>query len=496
MQLCSNGRKCNSAPTVISMLAIAATKGLYKVKLLTQNIMSLDPLVAISPIDGRYRSKTKELANYFSEQALIKYRIYVEVEWFIFLLNDIKLTGTKPIGKTDVIKLREIYKYFDTVAANRVKDIEKVTNHDVKAVEYYIKENIKDLAVDKYSEFIHFGCTSEDISNLSIAMMLRDAVKEVVLPLTSGLIQSLYDRAMEYKNVALLALTHGQPASPTTVGKEFINVVERLSRQYKQLQGQTYLGKINGAVGNFNAHLSAYSGVDWLKASEKFVTKLGLTHSKYTTQIEPHDFMAENFHNMIRMNNIVLDFDRDIWTYISRGIFKQKLKKGEIGSSTMPHKVNPIDFENSEGNLGLANCIFEHMAAKLPIARMQRDLTDSTVQRNIGIGYGYTVLAVKATINGLNKLDINKARAKEELDGNWEVLGEAVQTVMRRHLVEGAYEKLKELTRGKRLDKFKYQKFVKSLEIPVKDKNSLLKLTPEKYIGMAVKLVEGYKLEV
>ncbi|MBU2523996.1 adenylosuccinate lyase, partial [Patescibacteria group bacterium] len=308
--------------------------------------MSLDPLVAISPIDGRYRAKTKELANYFSEQALIKYRIYVEVEWFIFLLNDLKLTGTKPIGKTDLIKLREIYKYFDTVAANRVKDIEKVTNHDVKAVEYYIKENIKDLAVDKYSEFIHFGCTSEDISNLSVAMMLRDAVKEVVLPLTSGLIQSLYDRAKEYKNVALLALTHGQPASPTTVGKEFINVVERLSRQYKQLQGQTYLGKINGAVGNFNAHLSAYSGVDWLKASEKFVTKLGLTHSKYTTQIEPHDFMAENFHNMIRMNNIVLDFDRDIWTYISRGIFKQKLKKGEIGSSTMPHKVNPIDFEN------------------------------------------------------------------------------------------------------------------------------------------------------
>ena len=456
---------------------------------------NIDSLFALSPLDGRYADKVDELRTYFSEAGLMRYRIVVEVEWFIHLCNTVKISGTKVLSPQQLDDLRDIYTNFDLIAARRIKEIEKTTNHDVKAVEYYIKETLKGSGLEKYFEFIHFGCTSEDINNTSYALMLQGALENVIIPMITGLMESLYQHALKYKNVPMLAHTHGQPASPTTMGKEFINVVDRLQNQLISLVSVPVKAKFNGAVGNYNAHYVAYPKVDWVKENKKFIQSLGLDFVDYSTQIECHDYMAEIFDAMKRINNIILDFDRDIWTYISMGYFKQKTKKGEIGSSAMPHKVNPIDFENSEGNLGMANAMFEHFSAKLPIARMQRDLTDSTVQRNIGTAFGYSMIAYRSTLKGLTKLKIDKATIKKDLSGEWAVLAEAVQTVMRRYKLENPYEKLKELTRGKVIGKSEITKFLNKSGLPKKEIARLKKLTPEKYIGIAEKLVEDFKID-
>ena len=455
-------------------------------------------LLAVSPLDGRYSGKVEYLSQYFSEAALMRYRILIEIEWFVFLFNDVKLPGTKELKPTELKIIRSIYEQFDTVDAKRVKDIEKITNHDVKAVEYFIKEKLKGGPVEKYLEFMHFACTSEDINNLSYACMVRDFAERDLMPILSGLVQEIYSMATKYKKIPMLSRTHGQPASPTTVGKELINVVARLERQMEIVEAHSLLpAKINGAVGNYNAHVVAYPKVDWEEASNKFVQNLGLEHNPYTTQIEPHDGYAELFDAVKRVNNIILDLDRDMWTYISLGFFGQKTVKGEVGSSTMPHKVNPIDFENSEGNLGLANALFEHMSAKLPVARMQRDLSDSTVQRNIGSAFAYSVLAYKSSMKGLSKCIVNKKVLDDDIKNAWEVLAEPIQVVMRRHRVENAYEQLKDLTRGKAgITKAGIQKFVKGLKIPAADKKRLLALTPQKYVGLAEKLVDDYELKI
>lgn len=457
----------------------------------TQNLLN------ISPLDGRYSSKVSFLSQYFSESALMRYRILVEIEWFIFLFNDLKLPGTKKLLAKELRDLREIYENFDVVAARRVKEIEETTNHDVKAIEYYIKENLKGLSLEKYSEFVHFACTSEDINNVAYACIVRDFSEREFFPLMYGLIQDLYLIAYANKGVPMLSHTHGQPATPTTLGKEMINFVARLEREVRALEGANYLmAKINGAVGNYNAHVVAYPSVDWMKASQDFIQSLGLQANMYTTQIEPHDCMGDSFDAVKRINTILIDLCRDIWTYISLGYFKQKVVAGETGSSTMPHKVNPIDFENAEGNLGLANAVLSHMSEKLPISRMQRDLTDSTVERNIGVGLSYSHLAYKSLLKGLSKLEVNKQALKDDLKDRWELLAEPIQVVMRRHGVSGAYEKLKSLTRGKTIGKVEVQKFIKGLKIPAADKNRLLKLTPENYVGLAEKLVGSYELNL
>ena len=387
--------------------------------------------------------------------------------------------------------LNQIIANFSVEDAQRVKDIERTTNHDVKAVEYFLKEKstaLPELAA--VSEFIHFACTSEDINNLSHALMLKTAREEVILPEWQKLIDEITRLANEYKAIPLLSRTHGQPASPTTAGKEMANVVYRLQRQLKQLQQIDILGKINGAVGNYNAHLSAYPDIDWHQFSQEFVTSLGITWNPYTTQIEPHDYIAEFFDNVARFNTIIIDFDRDLWGYIALNHFKQRTVAGEIGSSTMPHKVNPIDFENSEGNLGLANAVMAHLGAKLPISRWQRDLTDSTVLRNLGVGLGYCLIAYAATRKGISKLEVNEQHLRDELNQNWEVLAEPIQTVMRRYGIEKPYEKLKELTRGKRVDEQAMREFIEKLNIPAEEKVRLQQLTPATYIGAAVALVE------
>jgi adenylosuccinate lyase len=452
-----------------------------------------DPVNNISPLDGRYGSKVEDLRPYFSESALMKYRVKVEVEWFIFLCNEVKLKGTRVWQPTELQELRGIYEYFDAVSANRVKAIEKTTNHDVKAIEYFIKENLKESAFEPYLEFIHFGCTSEDINNLSYALMLKGAIDGVALPVLYGLEEKIHELAMRYADIPMMARTHGQPASPTTLGKELINFLARVERQAEGLSEIEVMGKINGAVGNYNAHIVAYPNIDWLDVSKKFVQKLGLKATTYTTQIEPHDFYAEIFDAFRRLNTIIIDMDRDIWTYISMGYFKQRLKKGEVGSSTMPHKVNPIDFENSEGNLGMANAMFGHFSEKLPVSRMQRDLTDSTVMRNIGSAIGYSLLAYKNCIQGLGKLELNKAALKADLDDNWELMAEPIQTVLRKYKVTGAYEKLKDLTRGKTVTKAVMARFITGLPIPEAEKKKLKELSPSKYIGLASKLVAAYK---
>jgi len=429
----------------------------------------------------------------------MRYRILVEVEWFIFLFNDLKLKKTRPLKPTELRILRSIYEQFDVLNAERIKDIEKTTNHDVKAVEYFIKEELKGGPLEKYLEFIHFACTSEDINNLSYACMMRDFLERDMLPLLSGLVQELYAYALKYKNVPMLARTHGQPASPTTVGKELINFVSRLEKEMEVLcsYSSSLPAKINGAVGNYNAHLVAYKDVDWAKASKKFVQTLGLGFNKYTTQIEPHDGFAGVFDCVKRINNIVLDFDRDMWGYISLSYFGQKSISGEVGSSTMPHKVNPIDFENSEGNIGIANALFEHMSSKLQVSRMQRDLSDSTVQRNMGSAFAYSVLAYKSAIKGLSKCEVNKKIIQNDLKDKWEILAEPIQVVMRKNLIKDSYEKLKKLTRGKKgITKATIQSFIKTLTIPANEKKALLALTPEKYVGMAEKLVDSYTLKV
>lgn len=455
------------------------------------------PLTTISPLDGRYRDKVAELENYFSEYALIRYRIFVESEWFIFLCNEVKLAGTRELRLSEIRVLRNLSTSFEVADAIRVKQIERTTNHDVKAVEYYIKEHLKAYpTLTLMQEFIHFGCTSEDINNLSHALMLKDFTVKEYLPRISSVVIAIYNMAKRYKNVPMLSHTHGQPASPTTVGKELIIFVARLEKQIETFKRIPFAGKINGATGNFNAHNAAYPQMDWPGISHRFVTYLGLVPNAYTTQIEPHDNMAELFDAASRINTILIDFCRDIWMYISLGFFKQRLKAAEVGSSTMPHKVNPIDFENAEGNLGLANAVFRHLAEKLPISRMQRDLSDSTVTRNFGVGFGYSILAYKSLLQGLNKLEVDKVRTASYLEAHPEVLAEAIQTVLRKYKVPGAYEKLKNLTRGKKLTLQEIRKFTKQLKIPSADKKQLLLLTPQTYTGLAQKLTESYKLRL
>lgn len=452
-----------------------------------------DPLANISPLDGRYAKKIEELSAYFSESALMKYRVMVEIEWFIFLFQEAKLEGTKEWSTAQVKQLRTIYETFDMVSAERVKSIENTTNHDVKAIEYFIKENFKDTAFEPFGEFVHFACTSEDINNLSYALMLRDARDKVLLPLLTGVAEILYEQAIKYKSMVMMARTHGQPASPTTLGKELINFLVRFERQIEAFSQMSILGKINGATGNYNAHLIAYNEQNWQELSKKFIQSLELTPNLYTTQIEPHDFIAEYCDVLRRINTILIDFNRDTWTYISLGYFKQKVKEGEVGSSTMPHKVNPIDFENSEGNLGIANALLQHFSEKLPISRLQRDLTDSTVLRNLGCALGYCLLAYKNCIQGIKKLEINESQISADIEESWELLAEPIQTILRKYKIEGAYEKLKALTRGKKMNKKSIQNFINDLDLPAAEKKALKSLTPSKYSGLASKLVEDYK---
>jgi adenylosuccinate lyase len=447
-------------------------------------------LTAISPIDGRYANKVEELRPIFSEYGLIRLRVKVEVRWLQALANHPLITEVHPFSDSATQVLNTIVSDFSETDAQRVKDIEKTTNHDVKAVEYLLKEKIAGCAeLEQVSEFIHFACTSEDINNLSYALMLKEG-REIIVEQISDCINALKKLAVETADQPMLSRTHGQSATPTTTGKEFANVVARMLRQKDQLQALALLGKINGAVGNYNAHCIAYPDVDWAEFAQNFVESLGLQWNPYTIQIEPHDYIAEFFHALSRFNTILLDFDRDIWAYISLGYFKQKTIAGEIGSSTMPHKVNPIDFENSEGNLGIANALFSFLAEKLPVSRWQRDLTDSTVLRNIGVGIAHTSIAIKASLKGISKLQINPETIEADLNANWEVLAEPIQTVMRRYGIEQPYEKLKELTRGQRITSEQMQAFIEKLELPAKVKASLLELTPHNYTGYAEKLAK------
>lgn len=451
------------------------------------SVMQLSPLTAISPLDGRYESKVKELRAIFSEYGLMRFRVQVELTWLKKLASCPEIKEVPAFSKETIAFIDDIIANFSVEDAEDIKRREAVTNHDVKAVEYFLKDKTaSNEEISKVKEFIHFACTSEDINNNSHALMLKTAREEVLLPLCDELINEITRLAHEYAELPLMARTHGQPASPTTLGKEMANVVYRLRRQRDQIAAVEIMGKINGAVGNYNAHLSAYPEVDWYTFSKEFEESLGLTFNPYTTQIEPHDYIAELFNALERFNTIILDFDRDIWGYISYGTFKQKTIAGEIGSSTMPHKVNPIDFENSEGNIGLANAIFAHLASKLPVSRFQRDLTDSTVLRNLGVACGYSVLAWKSTLKGISKLQANEAHVRDELDHNWEVLAEPYQTVMRRYGIANPYEKLKELTRGREVNAETMLKFIDTLEIPEEAKEQLRKLTPETYIGRAV----------
>ena len=449
---------------------------------------SLTPLTAISPIDGRYGAKTNSLRMVFSEFGLIRYRVLVEVRWLQKLASTPEIREVGPFSEEANALLNNLVDNFSIADAERVKEIEGITNHDVKAVEYLIKETISDNGeLNKVSEFVHFACTSEDINNLAHALMLKEGRDEIILPSLDRIHNHLTQMARNYSDIAMLARTHGQTASPTTVGKEMANVAYRLQRQINSIGAVSILGKINGAVGNYNAHLSAYPDVDWASLSEGFISSLGLTFNPYTTQIEPHDYMAELFDGMARANTILIDYARDIWGYISLGYFKQKTIDGEVGSSTMPHKVNPIDFENAEGNLGIANAIFGHLAAKLPISRWQRDLTDSTVLRNMGVGFGYSMIALRSLEKGMGKLELNELRLSEDLEGSWEVLAEPIQTVMRRYSIEEPYEKLKALTRGNAMDQFTIQAFIDTLEISENAKFELKKLTPGTYLGSAAK---------
>ncbi|HEY1043125.1 MAG TPA: adenylosuccinate lyase [Telluria sp.] len=449
-------------------------------------------LSALSPLDGRYAAKTDKLRPILSEAGFMHHRVKVEIAW-LQALSQAGFTEIKPFSAQASAHLDRIAAEFNEQAAARIKDIERVTNHDVKAVEYWLKEQVRDVPeLLAATEFIHFACTSEDINNTSHGMMLKAARDSVMLPALQAIIDKLTQLAHDNAALPMLSRTHGQTASPTTLGKEMANVVARLQRAVKRIAAVEILGKMNGAVGNYNAHLSAYPGFDWATFSKNVIEqRLGLTFNPYTIQIEPHDYMAELFDAIARTNTILLDLNRDIWTDISLGYFKQITKAGEIGSSTMPHKVNPIDFENSEGNLGLANAVLRHMAEKLPVSRMQRDLTDSTVLRNIGVGFGYALLAYDSCLRGLNKLEVNAARLEQDLDANWEVLAEPVQTVMRRYGIENPYEQLKELTRGKGISKDALREFITGLAIPQQAKDQLLAMTPMNYTGIAEQLARA-----
>ncbi|PHI31240.1 adenylosuccinate lyase [Budvicia aquatica] len=456
--------------------------------------MELSSLTAVSPIDGRYGDKVSALRTIFSEFGLLKFRVTVEVRWLQKLADCAEIKEVPVFSQEANDFLNALVDNFSETDALRIKAIERTTNHDVKAVEYFLKEKVAAIAeLHAVSEFIHFACTSEDINNLSHALMLSTARQDVITPAWRNIIDSVKNLAGQYRDIPLLSRTHGQPATPTTVGKELANVAYRMERQYKQLAQVEILGKINGAVGNYNAHIVAYPEVNWHQFSESFVTSLGITWNPYTTQIEPHDYIAELFDCIARFNTILLDFDRDIWGYIALNHFKQKTIAGEIGSSTMPHKVNPIDFENSEGNLGLSNAILGHLATKLPVSRWQRDLTDSTVLRNLGVGLGYALIAYQSTMKGVSKLEVNEGNLRNELDHNWEVLAEPIQTVMRRYGIEKPYEKLKELTRGKRVTAEDMQVFIDGLELPEAEKARLKTMTPANYIGYAATMVDELK---
>jgi len=453
--------------------------------------MQLDSLTAISPIDGRYAAKTASLRPVFSEYGLIYHRLTVEVRWLQNLSRCADISEVAEFSADANALLDSIVENFDPAQAQRIKEIEATTNHDVKAVEYYLKQQVADNAeLNAVSEFIHFACTSEDINNLSHALMLKSGRDQILLPIVNEVLDMINNLAHQYAAIPMMSRTHGQPASPTTLGKEFANVVHRMRRQLKQIEAVEILGKFNGAVGNYNAHLSAYPDSDWPAISREFIESLGLAWNPYTTQIEPHDYIAELFDALARLNTIMIDFSRDCWSYISIGYFKQTTVAGEVGSSTMPHKVNPIDFENAEGNFGIANAVLTHLAQKLPISRWQRDLTDSTVLRNLGTGIGHVLIALDSLKRGIGKLEVNTDVIAADLEHNWEVLAEPIQTVMRRYGVEQPYEKLKALTRGRKIDAQAVREFVEALEIPAAAKQELIKLTPASYIGNAVKQAE------
>ena len=453
--------------------------------------MNNSALTAISPIDGRYQNKTNSLRPIFSEYGLFRFRVQVEIEWLKALAQHPDIIEIAPFNDESLSVLNNIIANFNVKDAETIKEIEKTTNHDVKAVEYFIRDQIKsDSNLAKASQFIHFACTSEDINNLSHALMLNAAREEILLPKLDTIITNLQQLTEQFADTPMLSRTHGQTASPTTLGKEIGVFVYRLLRQRTQLQDVACLGKMNGAVGNFNAHLSAFPDLDWMALSKGFVESLGLDWNSHTTQIESHDYIAEYFHVLMRINTILIDMSRDMWSYISLGYFKLKLKEGEIGSSTMPHKVNPIDFENAEGNFGIANGIMDHLANKLPISRWQRDLTDSTVLRNMGVGIAHTLIAFDAVLKGVSKLDINEARLHEDLEQAWEVLAEPIQTVMRRYGIADAYEQLKSLTRGQNISQDTLNNFINELNIPDEAKQTLLGLTPHNYVGNAGQLAK------
>jgi adenylosuccinate lyase len=448
--------------------------------------MDLSQLTAISPVDGRYGSKTDALRPIFSEYGLIRHRVVVEVRWLQALAAHAAIQEVPVLSSHADSLLNDIVDKFSEQDAQRVKNIERTTNHDVKAVEYFLKEKIAGNAeLEAVSEFIHFACTSEDINNLAYALMLREARNQALLPLLDDVIRAINELAQRYADQPMLARTHGQTATPTTVGKEMANVSARLQRQREQYAAIPMLGKINGAVGNYNAHLVAYPDIDWPAFSKQFISDLGLEMNPYTTQIEPHDYMAEQFDALARFNTVLIDYCRDVWAYISLGYFKQKTIAGEVGSSTMPHKVNPIDFENAEGNLGIANALFSHFAAKLPVSRWQRDLSDSTVLRNTGVAVAHCVIACESCLKGISKLQLNEVRTAEDLDNSWEVLAEALQTVMRRYGIEKPYEKLKDLTRDQDVNRETLQAFIQSLDLPDTVKRALADLTPASYTGNA-----------
>jgi adenylosuccinate lyase len=459
---------------------------------LRSTVMALSPLTALSPLDGRYHNKLAALRDTFSELGLIRHRVRIEIEWLKTLAAEPSIQEVPPFSLVTTAQLDEVVTRFSEADGEAVKATEAKINHDVKAVEYFLRDKLAgNREVMKVAEFIHIGCTSEDINNLAHALMLKHARDAVLLPALDHVIEKIAGLANELAGAAMLARTHGQPASPTTMGKELVNVAHRLLRARERMAGAKLTGKFNGAVGNYNAHIAAYPDVDWEKLARGMVERLGLEFNPYTTQIEPHDSLAELFDACSRVNTILIDFDRDIWGYISLGYFRQKTKQDEVGSSTMPHKVNPIDFENSEGNLGVANALLHHMSEKLPISRWQRDLTDSTVLRNMGVALGHTLLGYDSCLRGLAKLDADRARMAEELDENWEVLAEPIQTVMRRYGLTGGYEKLKELTRGKEgITRDTLHELINSLAIPSAEKQRLLALTPATYIGKAAELAK------
>jgi len=453
--------------------------------------MELSSLTAVSPIDGRYGSKTNDLKPFFSEFGLIRFRVLIEIRWLQALAKHPQITEVKELSESANQTLNQIFDEFSVDDAQQVKTIERTTNHDVKAVEYFLKEKISgEEELENISEFFHFACTSEDINNLSHALMLKNGREQVLLPQMKKVVEAISEIAKSTANQPMLSRTHGQPATPTTLGKEFANVVYRLNRQIKQVESVELMGKINGAVGNYNAHMTAYPEIDWQTFANQFVESLGLIWNPYTTQIEPHDYIAELFDSISRYNTILIDFSRDVWSYISIGYFKQKTIAGEVGSSTMPHKVNPIDFENAEGNLGIANAIFGHLTLKLPVSRWQRDLSDSTVLRNLGVGFAHSIVSYSSTVRGISKLEVNPAQLQKDLDNNWAILAEPIQTVMRRYNIEQPYEKLKALTRGQEINQQAIVEFVKTLELPDEAKKILMDLTPECYLGNAAKQVD------